>query len=53
MANILEWYREYLIEYDVVDKILILRRPIGVAEFVMLKEDLKKIKEKVLDIRVI
>lgn len=53
MSEILEMYRAYEIEYDPVHKMVILRKPIGIGEFILLRIKLKQVREEVKDIRVI
>ena len=49
MNNLLEWLNDYDAEYDVANKILIIKKPMQVGDFVELKKILKE-KAKVKDI---
>lgn len=49
MNNLLEWLDSYGAEYDVANKILTIRKPMQVGDFVELKKVLKE-KSKVEDI---
>ena len=52
MNYILERCKEYKIEYDHYLNMIIINKPILVTDFIKLKNDLKRLRVKVNDIRV-
>ena len=50
MSAIIEWLSSYNAEYDVINKVLYIKKPIGVKEFITLKEILEPYRYKVYDI---
>lgn len=52
MDLILDLFRGYEVEYDRINKIITIRKPIPIKEFIYLKELLKRTSSEVKDIRV-
>ena len=53
MSSLLEWLSSYGAEYNASTKVLLIRRPIYVGDFVFLKKILnEKCKGKISDIKV-
>lgn len=53
MSDILEKYSKYDLYFDVKDKILFIYKPMLVKDFESLKSDLKLLKNKVNEIRIV
>lgn len=50
MSAIIEWLESYNTEYDVANKILRIRKPIAVKDFVALKKILEPYKHRIDEI---
>lgn len=52
MSEIIEWLNNFDTEYNVKSKILHIRKPMRVVEFVYLKKVLEPYRDRISDIRI-